>query len=239
MGPDRTTWVETLVTWLGLWGAMRGGSALVAAVVAAVGLLEILAPAVFRLFPGASRNAIHFMAVGLGLLLGLIAHFTAEFWDRVAFEALYGPEGRWRDRNGPVLLLFPGGHALRRSRELALQVMPRRSGADSDIRQEAVKIARRQAERWERIERPLILSQVVRGFLWPGVYVGILACGAALASRFLGAAAEAPRLLAGGAAAFAVLLVFLVPYTRLRTEYLVRLYEDVAAHGRKKKSERH
>jgi hypothetical protein len=238
MGPDRTTRVEALVTWLGLWGAMRGGSALIAAIVAAVALLEVLTPPVFRLYPAASRNAIHFMAVGLGVLLGLIAHFTAEFWDRVAFEALYGPEGHWRDRSGPVLLLLPGGHAVRRARDAAAQTMPRRPG-DADVHQEAVKIARRQAERWERIERPRVLSRVARGFLWPGLYVALLGCGAALVLWLIGLPAQAPRFLAGGAIAFAVLLLSFAPYTRWRVEYLVRLYEDVAAHARRKKSERH
>jgi hypothetical protein len=223
MGPDRTTRVEALVTWLGLWGAMRGGSALIAAIVAAVALLEVLTPPVFQLYPAASRNAIHFMAVGLGVLLGLIAHFTAEFWDRVAFEALYGPEGHWRDRSGPMLLL-PGGYAVRRAREAAAQTMPRRPGADADVHQEAVKIA---------------LSRVARGFLWPGLSVGVLGCGAALVLSLIGGPAQAPRFLAGGAIAFAVLLLAFVPYTRWRVEYLVRLYEDVAAHARRKKSERH
>jgi hypothetical protein len=178
------------------------------------------------------------MAVGLGVLLGLIAHFTAEFWDRVAFEALYGPEGHWRDRSGPVLLLLPGGHAVRRARDAAAQTMPRRPG-DADVHQEAVKIARRQAERWERIERPRVLSRVARGFLWPGLYVALLGCGAALVLWLIGLPAQAPRFLAGGAIAFAVLLLSFAPYTRWRVEYLVRLYEDVAAHARRKKSERH
>jgi hypothetical protein len=40
------------------------------------------------------------------------------------------------------------------------------------------------------------------------------------------------------AACLAVAFALLVPYTRLRTEYLLRLYEDVAGHARRKKPER-
>jgi hypothetical protein len=238
MGPDRTTGAEKLLTWLGLWGAMRSASALLAALVAGVGLLELLAPSAARLFPGVPGNILQVSAVGLGLLAGLIGHFTAEAWDRVVFDALYGPRGRWLERSRPPLGIFPEGQPLQRSRGLLVQALPRKPDSGPAIDREAVKLARRQVERWERIERPLVLATFVRGFLSPAVFAAVLAAGGGVAAWLAGPRTQAPRLLMVAAACLAVAVALLVPYTRLRVEYLLRLYEDVAGHARHKKPER-
>ena len=224
--------------WLWVWGAMRTVSALAAAVIASVALLEFLTPSAARLFPRASSGSIHFFAVGIGLLLGLVGHFTADFWDRRLFEALYGPRGRWRGTSQRPLGVFPAGEGLTRVRELAVQALPKKPDADDRIEREAAKIARRQVERWERIERPLILARCVRGCLWPSLFAAAVAGGAAIGLSVMGAAWEASRLICVGVGCLAVGAAFLVPYGRWRAEYLLRLYEDVAAHAPKKKSER-
>jgi hypothetical protein len=239
MEPDRTTKAERLLTWLGMWGAMRGVSPLAAAIVASVALLELLTPSAARLFPDVPHVTIHFFAFGIGLLLGLIGHFAADQWDQVVFDACYGPRGRWLEASRPPLHLFPAGVSVKRARGLAMQALPRRHLTDAEVDREAVKLARRQVERWEWIEHPLALARCVRGLLWPCVFAGILAWGGALTSPLLGIPREALRLLALGGACLVLALLLLAPYSRLRVEYLLRLYKDVAAHDRKKRPERH
>jgi hypothetical protein len=217
---------------------MRTVSALAAAVIAAILLLELLTPSAARLFPHASPGNIHFFAVGIGIFLGLIGHFLADLWDRRLFEALYGPRGRWRAASRRPVGVFPAGDVLTRARDLAVQALPKKPDADDRIEREVAKIARRQVERWERIERPLILSRCVRGVLWPALFVGVIAGCGALAAPVVAAAAEAARLLLVGMGCLALGTVALVPYSRWRAEYLLRLYDDVAAHAPKKKPER-
>jgi len=241
MEPDHTPLVERLLTWLGMWGGMRMFSPIAAALVGAVVLLEGLVPAAAQVFPRASLNTIHFLAVGVGLLLGVIGHFVAEFWDRVPFAAYYGPKGRWLDAVDPPFLVFPAGESLKKAHELMVQAILRKPEKGADIDREAIKVARRQTERWERIERPLILARFVRGFLWPCVFAACLAGGGALVASLLGAGVQAPRFLLLGVASLLALLLLLVPYTRLRVEFLLRLYRDVsahAAHSTKRKPER-
>jgi hypothetical protein len=238
MGQDRTTALERALGWLGLWGVLRSAAPAAAAVVAATVLLEILRPSAARLFPGVSSNVLHFLAVGIGLLLGLMGHFAADLWDRRVFRALYGPAGRWQDASAPPLIVFPPGAPLKRARAAALAALPHKPGANADVEREAVKQARRQAERWERIERPLILARAVRGFLWPCVFAVAIAWGGAIVTAILGASDAAPALLIAGAGCLGLGLAVLVPYTHLRADHLTRLYTDIAAHAPKKKSDR-
>ncbi|MFB3819053.1 MAG: hypothetical protein ACE147_15425 [Candidatus Methylomirabilales bacterium] len=239
MSQDPGGALERLLTRLGLWGGLRAAGPVSAAILAGVVLLEVLTPSAARLFPRVSANALHFLAVGLGLLLGLLGHFAADAWDRRLFPAWYGEGGRWRAATTPPLLVLPPGAPIAAARAAAAPGLPRKPQAGADFEREAVKQARRQVERWARIERPLILSHVVRGLLWPALAAAVLAAGGAIAAPPAGVPAAAPRLLAvaGGCAVLAALL--LVPYTRLRAEYLLRLYTDIAAHVPRKKSERH
>jgi hypothetical protein len=214
---------------------MRTASALTAAIGSSILLLELLTPSIARLFPLASLGSLHFFAVALGILLGLIGHFLADQWDRRLFEGLYGPQGRWRATTARPGSLFPAGEPLSRGRELAVQLLPKKPERDDRIERELAKLARRQVERWERIERPMILAGCVRGLLWPALFAGAVAtCGA------LAAPAAASQMLLVGVGSLALGAAALVPYSRLRAEYLRRLYEDVAAHAHppKKKPER-
>jgi hypothetical protein len=237
MGLDLTTRIEKLLTWLGLWGAMRGFFPLAAAIVLSVALLESLTPPVARLFPSVPANLIHVFAVGTGILLGLIGYFAGDSWD-LLFETLYGPKGKWREAEHRPLLLLPPGATLARHRHHVPPALPRKPDSGEGAYREAVKVARRQVERWERIERPLLLSRFVRGLLWPSVFVAILGGGAAVILPLLGAAPEAPRFLATAGICVALAAVFLVPYSALRVEHMIRLYQDIADHAPRKKSER-
>lgn len=231
------TKIERVLTWLEMWGAMRGFCPLAAAIVVSVALLESLTPPVARLFSGVPVNLIHVFAVGIGLLLGLIGHFAGDSWD-LLFEMFYGPKGKWLETSRKPLLVFPPGLPLTRHRNQAAQALPRKSEAEDEVYREAVKVAKRQVERWEGIERPLILSRFVGSFLWPCLFAAILAaCGAAIFPLF-GAALEAPRFLATAAGSLVLALACLVPYSRLRAEHMIRLYRDVAGHPSKKKGER-
>lgn len=221
--------VEKVLTWLGAWGALRFGGAVVVAVLSSVLFLELLTPFLARLLPGVAPNRLHFFVVGIGLLLGLIGHFVADFWDRVVFARWYGPRGSWLDRAQPPLFVFPAGAELKRLRALAVHALPKRPESDDRIDREVVKIAQRQLERWERIEHPLILGRLVRGLLWPSLFAAVLAVVAAALAFSLGAAGG-PWLLAAGGAYVILTLLVLVPFTRLRAEFLLRLYQDVAAH---------
>ncbi len=238
MGLELTTRAERLLTWLGMWGAIQGFPASAAAIVLSVLLLESLSPSIALLFSSVPANLIQVSVVGIGLLLGLIGYFAGDFWDEALFEACYGPRGKWLDTDRRPLRILPAGSPLKRTRNQAAQALGLRAGAENEVYREAVKVARRQAERWERIEHPLILSRYLRGFLWPCLFVALLALSAAAICPFLGAAAEVPRLLAIAGGCVVIALTFLVPYCRLRFEHLARLYQDVARHAVKKKPER-
>jgi hypothetical protein len=230
MAPDGTTRLEKVLTRLGAWGALRSGAALVAAVLSSILLLELLTPFLARLFAGVPSNRLHFFVIATGLFLGLIGHFVADAWDRIVFARWYGPGGFWLTTTQPPLLVFPAGAELKRLRALAVQALPRKPESDERIDREVVKVAQRQQQRWERIEHLLILGQLVRGFLWPGVFSAAAAVVAAVLSAPLGAPGEGPSLLVAGAAYVVLTFLVLVPYTRLRVEFLLRLYQDVAAH---------
>ena len=78
----------------------------------------------------------------------------------------------------------------------------------------------------------------MRGLLWPSVFVAILGAAAAVIVPLLGAAPEAPRFLVTAGICVALAAVFLIPYSTLRVEHMIRLYQDVADHTPRKKSER-
>jgi len=238
MGLDLTTKTEKLLTWLGMWGAMQGFCPLTAAIVVSVVLLESLTPPVARLFSSVPLNLIHVFAVGIGVLFGLIGYFAGDSWD-LLFEAFYGPKGKWLEATRRPLLVFPRGAALKRHRNQASQVLARKPDLDEGVYREAVKIARRQVERWEGIEHPLTLSRFMQGVLWPSLFATILALSGAAVFPLVGATAEAPRFLATAVGCLVVMLACLIPYSRLRVEHMNRLYQDVVGHFPKRKSERH
>ncbi len=238
MGLDLTTKTEKLLTWLGMWGAMRGLVPLASAIAVSVALLEVLTPPVIRLFSAVPANFIHVCAVGIGLLLGLVGYFAGDSWD-LLFETCYGPEGRWADTTGGPLGVFVPGEPLTRHRRVAAQALPRKPGSEGDVYREAVKIVKRQVERWDGIEHPLMLSRFYRALPWPFLFAAFLALCGVVIFPLLGAAAEAPRLLATAAGCLVLTLVCLVPYSRWRAEHMIRLYRDVAVHAPKKKAERH
>jgi hypothetical protein len=237
MGLDLTTKTEKLLTWLGLWGAMRGVFPLVAAVAVSVALLEVLAPPIIRFFPAVPANLVHVFAVGIGVLFGLVGYFAGDSWD-LLFEMFYGPQGRWIDTSSPPFRVFRPGETLQRQRHQAAQILPRKPDAEDHVHPEAVKIARRQVERWEAIERPLILSRFMRALLWPLLFAAILALCGSVVLVLVGAGADARRLLAVAAAYLALTLACLVPYSRRRVEHMIRLYRDVARHTPRKKADR-
>jgi hypothetical protein len=216
---------------------MRGFFPLAAAIALSVALLEILTPPVARLFPSVPGNLIHVFAVGTGILLGLIGYFAGDSWD-LLFETLYGPNGKWRETEHRPLLVLPPGATLARHRRHVSPALSRKPDAGEKVYREAVKVARRQVERWERIERPLILSRCMRSLLWPSVFVAILGGGAAVILPLLGAAPAAPRFLATAGVCVALAAMCLVPYSALRAEHMIRLYQDVADHAPRKKLER-
>jgi hypothetical protein len=232
------TKTETLLTRLGLWGALQGFPALVAAIIGSVALLISLTPPFARLFTSVTISVFYVVAVGLGLLLGLIGHYAGDFWDRVVFEAYYGPRGWWRDSIHSPLLVFPPGAGLTRERTQTTQALSRKPQIHGEIYREAVKVARRQLERWQQIVHPLILSQFVRGFLWPCLFVSLLAFCAAAVFPFFGTTTEVQSFLLAGASCLVLTLLFLIPYTHLRVEHMIRLYQNVTEHRRKRKPER-
>jgi hypothetical protein len=234
MASDRATGVERVLTWLGAWAAMRWGSALLVSLALSVALCEVLAASAARIFPLVNPTVVAFFALCIGLLIGLPAYYAAPWWDEHLFAPRYGPQGRWRDAAAPVLALFPPGAALDQARGSLLQVLERKPESPAGIDREAVRIARRQAERWEKIERPRILAEAVRACLWPCVLAAGLGLVGTAFSAVLGGR-EAARLLgiAVGCAMLGALL--LIPYCRLQVEYQMRLYHDVVGHAPKKK----
>ena len=234
MGPDRTTGLERLLSSLGLWGALRIGSALPIPLAVSVLLCLLLAPSVSQLVPVANFSAAFFFATCAGVLLGLISYYGAAFWDRALFDFWYGAQGRWSGSSSPVFGWLPSGTQLAEARTQLLDDLDRKPDSPAALNDEAVKIAHRQAERWAKIEHPLILANAARGLLWPCAFVACIGAITAAISAFLGSQ-EAARLFGIGLASAALFGICLVPYCRLRVEYLIRLYQDVAAHAPKKK----
>ncbi len=230
MAPDGTTYVEKVLTGLGAWGALRSGATLVISVLGTILLLEFLTPSLGRLFRGVPSNLLQFSIISVGLLLGVTGHFIADLWDRVVFAHWYGPRGSWLEKSQPPLLVFPAGTELKRLRAQAVQALPKRPESDERSDRAIMKVAQRQLERWERIEHPLLLGQLVRGLLWPSVFAALVAVTAAVLAAPLGAADVGPSLLGAAAAFVALTLLILLPYTSLRVQFLLRLYQDVAAH---------
>ena len=238
MRPALMTKTEALLSRLRLWGALQGFPALMATITGSVALLVSITPLFARLFATVAINVLYVVAVGLGLLLGLIGHFAGDFWDHVVFEACYGPQGWWRDSVQRPLLVFPPGAALTRDMARADQVLSRKPQPQGELYREAVKVARRQMERWQRIVHPLILSQFVRGFLWPCFFMSLLASCFAAVSPFIGTSTEVRSFLLAGASCLVLTLLLLIPYAHLRVEHMIRLCQDVAEHRRKRKPER-
>jgi len=231
-----TTKLEKALTWLGMWGATRLFAPIVVPLVGSILLLESLVPSAADLFPGAPLRIIHVVVVGSGLLLGLLGHFAAEFWDRVFFEAWYGPRGKWLDSASKPFHLFASGGALKSVRNQAAHHLAPKTDLANGIYREAVKIARRQVERWERVGHPLILSWAFRGLLWPNLVVAVLAFIAGIGSWLSGSVEEVPRLLAVAAACLILQLLLLACYIHFRMDHMLRLYHDVASHHAKRKS---
>ena len=235
--------LEKLLTRLGAWRALRFGGALVSAVFSSILFLELLTPFLGRVFPAVPPNLFHFFGISIGLLLGLIGHFIAGLWDRIVFTRWYGPRGLWLDTTRPPLLFFPAGAELKRLRALAVQALPKKAASDEQIDREVVRAAQRQQERWELIEHPLILGQLVRGLLWPSLFGAVLAMATAPLAWSLDEAGAGRSLLVAGAAYFVLTLLVLVPYTHLRIEFLLRLYRDVTTHAahppKRKPADRH
>ena len=200
--------------------------------------MQTLTPPVVRFFPEVPINLIQVFSVGIGLLLGLVGYFAGDSWDML-FEMFYGPQGRWLDTTGRPLLVFPPGTTLRRTRVQAAQVLPRKLDTRDDIYREAVKVAKRQVERWGGIEHPLILSRCMRALLWSCLFPAVLALAGAGIFPLLGETGETFHLLATAGGGFLLTLACLVPFSRLRLDHMVRLYQDVAGHAPKKKAERH
>jgi hypothetical protein len=202
MGPDRTTGLERQLTSLGLWGALRIGSALPIPLAASILLCLLLAPSVSRLVPVANSPVAFFFASCAGGLLGLISFYSAAFWDRALFDVWYGAQGRWSGSSSPVFGWLPSGAQLAEARTQLLDSFDRKPDSPAALNAEAVKIARRQAERWVKIEHPLILANAARGLLWPCTCVACIGVITAAASAFL-SSQEAARLLGIGLASVA------------------------------------
>lgn len=231
-----TTKLEKALTRLGMWGVAREIAPVTVALAGSVLLLESLVPSAVDLFPRASPKIIHVVVVGCGLLLGMLGHFAAEFWDRVLFEACYGPHGKWLDSAVKPFHLFSPGAALKSVREQAAHHLGPKVHVGDDTYQEIVKLAKRQVVRWERIEHPLIFSRVLRGLLWPSLIVAALSFIAGIGSWFTGVVEASPRLLAVAAACLVLQLLLLASYLQFRMEHMLRLYQDVASHHGKRKS---
>lgn len=233
MAPALTTKAENLLTWLGLWGAMRSFFPIAVALLGSVLLLESFTASAARLFPRAPLNALHTVAIGAGLLLGVLSHFAGEFWDRFFFEGRYGPRGRWLDTASRPLGLLPAGAALKKVRGQAAQAMKAEVG--DGLYRQAVKLARRQVERWGPIEQPLILSWIPQGLLGPCLAAAVLGVVGIAAASLLGETAEIPRLLTIAAGSLVLGVLFLACYTDLRMTHMLRLYQDILSHPAKKK----
>ncbi len=230
MGSDRTTGLERVLTLLSLWGVLRLISGSPVSLTASILLCLTLAQPVSQLVPAGNTSALFFFAACVGVLLGLVSSYTAGFWDRSVFDACYGAQ---RPPSTGRFGLLPSGVPLAEARTQVLHALDATvNGPSLDV--EAVKIARRQAERWARIERFLILANTVRGLLWPCVFSACFGLVAAIAAAQINGSAAAP-LLGIGFASLALFAICLGPYCRFRLEYLTRLYDDVAEHSAKKK----
>jgi hypothetical protein len=215
---------------LGLRRAVADLPGLLAIVVVVFVLLEALA----RTFgtaglelPEASLNV---LLVVLALLLGLTGYYAGNFWDDRVFDPLYGPGGRWIYRTRRPLGVFIAGEDLQGARDAACRrLLPRDPACKGLYRaaQDAL-VPTPNAELRRVVQGPLILSKMVRSFLWPLLATAVLC--AIWGGAHLATARPASGARLGVAAAGLVLLgtVLLIPYLNLRVEHLIRLYRATA-----------
>jgi len=173
MGLDLTTKTEKLLTWLGMWGAMRGFVPLASAIVVSVALLESLTPPVIRFFSAVPVNLIHVFAVGSAFSLDSSA--TSRGIRGSPVRVVLWPEGKVARQDRQAVPRVLTRRAAEAASEPGSPGTPKKPDAEDDVYREAVKLAKRQVERWDGIEHPLILSRFMRALLWPLLFATILA----------------------------------------------------------------
>lgn len=228
--------LEVTLTSLGLWKAIKGYPALLILIIVSVALLELIALQALLLFPSLSTSTLHLFIVIIGTLLGLTGYFAGEFWDSRFFDPRYSIRGKWLRLHTRPFHVFPAGSDLKQYRDKAIQALFGKEHGGEGIYEEAKKIAKKQAEKWEYIEQPLILSKFVRGFIWPCFLLAVSSVLVAIGAIIFGWALIIAVFIVAGAIAFCFGVLLFIPYFQLRVDYMIRLYEYVHEHVSEKQA---
>lgn len=216
---------------LGLWKAIKGFPSLIIPVVLSAAILEMLVTR-FDLLAGGSPFAIHLSIILVSVLLGLIGYFAGDFWDSTFFGPRYsiseGTPGKWLEREKRPFHIFPAGADLKRARTKAIEAGLSEDKEGTGVYRRSKTFISNLKVKWEWIEQPLILSKFVRTFIWPAFLICLVCIIGLIAVSLFGLAGNISMFLVIGAFALVLALLLFIPYTHLRIEHMIRLYELAA-----------
>jgi hypothetical protein len=231
-----TSKLEPILTSLGLWKAIKGYPGLLILVVVSVASLELIAPQTLPLLPSLSTTTLHLFLVIIGTLVGLTGYVAGDFWDSRFFDPRYGLRGKWLRSHTRPFDVFPAGSDLKQYRDKAIQALFGREHSGEGLYREAKKIAMKQAQKWDYIEQPLILSKFVRGFIWPCLLIAVASILGAMGSLVFGWMLNPTALIIAGVVISCFGVLLFIPYSQLRVEHMIRLYEYIDEHISKKQA---
>lgn len=171
-----------------------------------------------QLFPHSAGTAgIYALEAILSVLFGTILYAGGGFWDEVVFKRLYEPsKGTLCKHDHRFLGVLPAGKPLETLRENAAEALHGDRAKIRGIYADSEDLVR-SSDRWMKVEGPLVISKLVRSFIWPALLIGLVFLGAAVLHR--------SGLFAGiGIVCFMLVPLSLVPYLEFRVRHMSRLY---------------
>jgi len=216
--------LEQALDSLGLWKAVNGFPALLVPIVLAFAILEVLAMQL-GLHAGGAFLAVHLSIVLVATLVGLIGYFGGNFWDSIFFGPRYGLEGKWIHTSRRPYHLFPAGEDLAHARQEAINASFATRAGGRGVYRNAKSFVQEETDKWDWVEKPLILSKFVRTFIWPAFLIFVVCVISITGIILFDLRGNVGVFLAVGALSFIFALLLFIPYFDLRVEHMVRLYE--------------
>lgn len=221
---ERINKLEHVLNSLGLWKAINGFPALLVPIVLAFAILEVLAMHL-GIRAGVAYGAIHLSIVLVATLIGLIGYFGGNFWDSIFFDPRYGPGGKWIGTTRRPYHLFPAGEDLAHARQEAINASFATRADGGGVYRNAMSFIQMETDKWEWVEKPLILSKFVRTFIWPAFLIFIVCVISITGIILFDLSGNVGVFLAVGALSLIFAFLLFIPYIDLRLEHMVRLYE--------------
>jgi hypothetical protein len=177
-------------------------------------------------------------------LVGTILYSIGDFWDEMFFDKLYSVrypnaekhdyktqhEGKWLRREDRPLGVYPAGVQLRDARKKFIE-------SDESLSKDGFGIYRaakrklQEADLWEHVEAPILISKFIRSFIWPFVLIAICSGSFYLWSLITTSDLMHPSIF-GFFFGMCIALLATVPYCRFRVEHMLSLYEKAIKTGK-------